>query len=109
MKKMNRSQSSYRQCKTLIAEEDNDNIASKYVGKHFPARNPNTSNSFIETNKENNSLFQSISERNFATKPREEVSEFELGRERGVRAAREGEREGRDEVRLLQEKCRQYE
>jgi hypothetical protein len=71
MKKMNRSQSSYRQCKTLITEEDSDNLVSKYANKHYPSRNPNAgSNSFIETNKENNSLFQSISERNFGTKAR---------------------------------------
>jgi hypothetical protein len=43
----------------------------------YATRNPNlVSNSFIETNKENNSLFQSISERNFMTKEIEEVSEF---------------------------------
>jgi hypothetical protein len=102
MKKMNRSQSSYRQCKTLIAEEEGDNLVSKYASKHFPARHPtNTSNSFIETNKENNSLFQSISERNFATKPREEISEFEVGRD-DVKV-------GRDDVKGLQEKCRRYE
>jgi len=91
MKKMNRSQSSYRQCKTLVAEEDAEH--SKY-SKHFPTRNPNTSNSFIENNKENNSLFQSISERNFNIKPRGEVSEFEPGRE---------------DVRLLQDKLKRYE
>ncbi len=75
MKKMNRSQSSYRQIKTLITEEDQDQMLGKYASKNYATRNPNlASNSFIETNKENNSLFQSISERNFMTKEREEVS-----------------------------------
>lgn len=75
---MNRSQSSYRQCKTLITEEEGDTLLSKYASKqYFPARNPtNASNSFIETNKENNSLFQSVSERCYVIKPKEEVSEF---------------------------------
>lgn len=93
MKKMNRSQSSYRQCKTLITEEDHENLP-KYASKHFPTRHPNAaSNSFIETNKENNSLFQSISERNFVTKP-QEISEFEVGRE---------------DAKFWQEKCQRYE
>jgi hypothetical protein len=95
MKKMNRSQSSYRQCKTLITEDDNENLISKYASKNYNSRNPNAaSNSFIETNKENNSLFQSISERNFVMKGREEVSEFEAGK---------------DEPKFWQDRCRKYE
>lgn len=48
MKKMNRSQSSYRQCKTLITEDDHDNLVSKYASKNYATRLPNAaSNSFI--------------------------------------------------------------
>jgi hypothetical protein len=60
MKKMNRSQSSYRNCKTLITEEEPDNWQSKYASRHgLPKPNDLTSNSLLD--KENNSLFQSVS------------------------------------------------
>jgi uncharacterized protein YegL len=80
MKKMNRSQSSYRQCKTLLNEDDSDTWANKYANRHNNSRNNlNIANSFIDANKENNSLYQSISERNFDTKSREKVTEFNPG------------------------------
>lgn len=95
MKKMNRSQSSYRQCKTLITEEDNDNLISKHASKNYASRNPNVaSNSFIDTNKENNSLFQSVSERNFHSKPKEDISEFQIAKE---------------DSKFWEEKCKRYE
>lgn len=82
MKKMNRSQSSYRNCKTLITEEDQQAHIPKYGGKNYATRLPNNvTNSFIEMNKENNSLFQSISERNFVSKSRDQISEFEVGKD----------------------------
>ena len=68
MKKMNRSQSSYRQCKTLINEDDSD---SSWIGNLHSRQNSrpqlNIAHSYIDPNKENNSLFQSVSERNFPT------------------------------------------
>lgn len=80
MKKMNRSQSSYRQCKTLLNEDDSDTWANKYANRHNNSRNNlNIASSFIDANKENNSLYQSISERNFDTKSREKVTEFNPG------------------------------
>jgi len=38
MKKMNRSQSSYRNCKTLITEEDSENPATKYGSRPQPSK-----------------------------------------------------------------------
>lgn len=71
MKKMNRSQSSFRQCKTLINEDESQNWMNKYASRHHPPlkqlANPNII-SMNDLNKENNSLYQSISQRNFATK-----------------------------------------
>lgn len=59
MKKMNRSQSSYRNCKTLITEEP-DSWQNKYASRHGqPKPNDLTANSLLD--KENNSLFQSVS------------------------------------------------
>ena len=40
MKKMNRSQSSYRQVKTLINEDDGENWMTKYASRHQPPKNP---------------------------------------------------------------------
>lgn len=80
MKKMNRSQSSYRQCKTLINEDDSDSWISKLHSRNNSRPQLNIANSYIEANKENNSLFQSVSERNFPTsKSIEKVAEFDHG------------------------------
>ena len=59
---MNRSQSSYRQQKSVI-NDDGDSWVSRVPTKQ--QSKTNMVNSFLEDNKENNSLFQSISERNF--------------------------------------------
>lgn len=81
MKKMNRSQSSYRQCKTLINEEDAGDWLNKYASRQQSRNNLNLAHSYIDGNKENNSLYQSISERNFQTKSTEKVTEFDPGQE----------------------------
>jgi hypothetical protein len=62
MKKMNRSQSSYRPPKTIL-NDDSDSWLTRVPTKQQSKQN--MVNSFLEENKENNSLFQSISERNF--------------------------------------------
>lgn len=63
MKKTNRSQSSFRVCKTLQSEEDENvsqSIASK---KAMKPPLPKVGSSLIDHNKENYSMFQSVSER----------------------------------------------
>lgn len=77
MKKMNRSQSSYRQCKTLLSDEDSDSWAGRLPRAGPTRQQPNLVNSFLDANKENNSLYQSISERNFASKPRDNTTDYE--------------------------------
>ena len=73
MNKMNRSSSSRRN-KTLLNDE-----SSSWIGNYpLPPRQTNLSNSYLESNKENNSLFQSISERNFPVQTKERLnSEFD--------------------------------
>jgi hypothetical protein len=61
MKKMNRSQSSYRQCKTLINEDDDSWVGKFPPRQQVPKQSANLVNSFLDANKENNSLYQSIS------------------------------------------------
>lgn len=73
MKKANRSQSSYRQCKTILNEDDSDSFLGKFASKPL-ARNVGIGSSILDPNKENNSLFQSISERNFGTKNKDGIS-----------------------------------
>lgn len=60
---MNRSQSSYRHPKTFLPEDNDSSWLSRVPSKQQSKQN--MVNSFLEENKENNSLFQSISERNF--------------------------------------------
>jgi hypothetical protein len=49
---MNRSQSSYRQCKTLITEEETENWMNKYASRHQPPKHTtNIISSFIDPNK----------------------------------------------------------
>lgn len=71
---MNRSQSSYRQAKTLISEECEDSLMNKYASRNYLNKNQMLASKLMDANKENNSMFQSISEKNFANKSREEIS-----------------------------------
>lgn len=77
MKKMDRSQSSYRNCKTLITEEDSENHATKYGSRQQPSKANLASSSIVEPNKENSYLFQSVSERQFHSKSRDDICEAE--------------------------------
>jgi hypothetical protein len=76
MKKMNRSQSSYRNCKTLITEEDSENHATKYGSRPQPSKANLVNSSMAEPNKENSYLFQSVSERQFNSKSRNDLCEL---------------------------------
>lgn len=90
---MNRSQSSYRN-KTLLTEDDSDSFLNRYSKRHQPKTNHNASHSFVEAqnmidpNKENNSLYQSVSERCLQKKPKEnllEESEIAMWRDKCCR------------------------
>jgi hypothetical protein len=62
MKKMNRSQSSYRPGKTLLTEACEDNFINKYASRNYPPKNQvNVAFNDMDANKENSSLFQSVS------------------------------------------------
>jgi len=51
MKKMNRSQSSYRQAKTLLTEDCEDGLMNKYASRHFVNKNQVLASKHMDANK----------------------------------------------------------
>ena len=75
MKKMNRSQSSHR--RAVLTEEGDSWIGDNSVLQRLPKGQSCLLNPYPDSNKENNSLFQSISERNFDQKPKTKLKDLD--------------------------------
>ena len=48
---MNRSQSSYRQGKTLLTEVYDDNLINKYASRNYVSKNQGVASKLMEANK----------------------------------------------------------